>query len=88
MFLGMFVFWGALVVLAVALLRRGADDRDGAPSAPPFGVAPPFGSWEPRIGAGPRASRAREILAERFARGEIDADDYRARLAELDRTGQ
>jgi putative membrane protein len=27
--------------------------------------------------------RAREILDERFARGEIDADEYRTRTAEL-----
>jgi putative membrane protein len=27
--------------------------------------------------------RAREILAERFARGELTADEYRERLAEL-----
>jgi putative membrane protein len=36
---------------------------------------------EPR--AGPPAGRAREILAERYARGEIDADEYRDRLETL-----
>ncbi len=30
-------------------------------------------------------SNARGILDERFARGEIDADDYRARCAELEK---
>jgi putative membrane protein len=30
-----------------------------------------------------RSSSAREILADRFARGEIDAQEYRERLAEL-----
>jgi putative membrane protein len=35
---------------------------------------------EPRAG-GP--DRAREILAERFARGELSSDEYRQRLAEL-----
>jgi uncharacterized membrane protein len=28
--------------------------------------------------------RARGILAERYARGEIDGDEYRERLAQLD----
>jgi putative membrane protein len=38
-----------------------------------------------RRGLGPsgRDQRAEEILAERFARGEIDAEDYRARLDAL-----
>jgi putative membrane protein len=30
-----------------------------------------------------RGDRAREILAERFARGEISGDEYRERLAQL-----
>jgi putative membrane protein len=29
------------------------------------------------------ADRARDILAERFARGELSADEYRQRLSEL-----
>jgi len=41
-----------------------------------------------RGGRAPEASRprgrAREILDERFARGEIDATEYRERLRELD----
>ena len=38
-------------------------------------------------GPGPRAAtgRARQILAERFARGELTADEYRARQAELEK---
>jgi len=32
----------------------------------------------------PLRGRAREILDERFARGEIDATEYRERLRELD----
>lgn len=31
----------------------------------------------------PRPSSAEELLHERFARGEIDVDDYRSRLATL-----
>jgi putative membrane protein len=35
-----------------------------------------------------RGSDARDILAERFARGEIDADDYEQRREILDRAAQ
>jgi putative membrane protein len=40
-------------------------------------------------GQGPAPSTAdpRRILAERFARGEIDEDEYRGRLAALDDAG-
>jgi putative membrane protein len=37
--------------------------------------------WREPRGGGP--DRAKEILAERFARGELSADEYRERLAEL-----
>ncbi|KTR39908.1 MULTISPECIES: hypothetical protein [Curtobacterium] len=36
------------------------------------------GGWRAR-------SDARAVLADRFARGDIDADEYRSRLAELSR---
>lgn len=36
------------------------------------------GSWRTR-------SDARGVLADRFARGDIDAEEYRARLSELSR---
>ena len=36
-----------------------------------------------RGGGRPGFERAREILAERYARGEIGLDEYRERLAEL-----
>ncbi|WIB00901.1 MULTISPECIES: hypothetical protein [unclassified Curtobacterium] len=36
------------------------------------------GSWRAR-------SDARSVLADRFARGEIDAEEYRGRLSELSR---
>ena len=35
-----------------------------------------------------RSSDARDILAERFARGDIDADDYEQRREILDRAAQ
>jgi putative membrane protein len=38
----------------------------------------------PRESTGPRTPGAREVLDERFARGEIDADDYAARRRVLE----
>jgi putative membrane protein len=35
------------------------------------------------MSAGGHSSSAREILSERFARGEIDADEYHDRLSKL-----
>lgn len=62
MTVGMALFWGLLITLAVVLVRglnRSADQASV-----------------------PRPSPER-LLAERFARGEIDEDDYRRRLATL-----
>ncbi|WFR68299.1 hypothetical protein P9139_08700 [Curtobacterium flaccumfaciens] len=42
-----------------------------------FGVAR-RGAWRAR-------SDARAVLADRFARGDLDAEEYRARLSELSR---
>lgn len=62
MTLGMVVFWGLLITLAVVLVR---------------GLNRPTGQE--------RVSRPtpEQLLAERFARGEIDEDEYRRRLATL-----
>jgi putative membrane protein len=38
-----------------------------------------------RRGPGRALADARSVLADRFARGEIDAEEYRARRAELSR---
>jgi putative membrane protein len=37
----------------------------------------------PRTDAAPSSPSAEDLLAERFARGEIDEDEYRTRLATL-----
>jgi len=65
-------FW-ALVVAAVLLLVRGL----GRPRPGP-GDAP----GPPGVGAGPGSSPER-LLAERYARGEIDDDEFRRRLDTL-----
>jgi len=65
----MFVFW-ALVVVAVVLLIRHFSRAGGRPPSGPhsYGTPPPS---------------AEQLLAERYARGEIDDEEYRRRLATL-----
>jgi putative membrane protein len=65
--LAMVLFWGALILVIVAMVRYAGRDRSAG--YPPETSA-----------ASPQPSRAEEILAERFARGEIGADEYRERL--------
>lgn len=67
----MMVFvWGSLIWLGVVLLRRSGTNEHAAVRGP---VAPP-------------APSPQQILAERLARGEIEADDYRTRLEVLTTT--
>jgi len=64
------LFWGLLIVAVVAAIRYfGRSHPGGSPAEPPTPTSQP-----------PSAER---LLAERFARGEIDADEYRQRLETL-----
>ncbi|WP_438612675.1 SHOCT domain-containing protein [Kocuria cellulosilytica] len=74
----MWLFWLLLilgtVVLVVVLVKAltggsGGGTRQGGSAPPP-------------TGAGPR--RSREILEERYARGEISTEEYRERLRTLE----
>lgn len=59
-----------LVTLLVLVVSRGsAAGRQGGPGAAPTGAAP---------------SRAREILEERYARGEINAEEFHERRRTLE----
>jgi len=71
----MVLLWALLVVLMVSWWRHRDHRTEVGPPPPP-----------PPSPAMTRPS-AREILAERLARGEIDPDDYRNRLATLDASG-
>lgn len=65
MTISMVLFWGLLILAAVALFRY-------------------LGRSEHRSGGVPPARPAAEdLLAERFARGEIDVEEYEQRLAAL-----
>lgn len=71
--ISMVLFWTLLILLAIALLRY--ITRDGRPS-------------DSRVTS--RADgldTADRLLAERFAKGEIDADQYRTSREALHRTG-
>lgn len=77
MTIGMIVFWGVLIAVGVALFRylsRGSQERSGQQPSNPN----PSGQQQPPTSPSPEA-----ILAERFARGEIDEDEYHTRLAAL-----
>jgi len=66
----MILFWGLLIVAVVAAIRyldRGR--REGSAPEPPAPASQP--------------PSAEQLLAQRFARGEIDADEYRQRLETL-----
>ena len=63
----MLLVWGSLIWLGVALIRRTGTQESGA------GLSP----------TAPHPPNPQQILAERLARGEIEPDDYRTRLAAL-----
>jgi len=69
---GMVLFW-VVLVLAIAIAVRYLDRKRGESSPPPPPPPPPT---------------AEQVLAERFARGEIDADEYRQRLDTLRQAGR
>ncbi len=67
MVLMMVVFWGALAWVIVSVVRHGGFSRSAAAPSPTDGVPAPPTSLE-------------DILHERFARGEIDVDEYHQRV--------
>ena len=64
MALMMVAFWGGVIWLVVTFMRHNSGTRDSVGSPPP---------------ESPRTS-PEDILHERLARGEIDAEEYRQRL--------
>ncbi|WP_245204378.1 SHOCT domain-containing protein [Kitasatospora sp. RG8] len=85
----MLLVLAVLVLTAVALVRHLSRTSKPAPPAVwgPGGVGPvgPGPTGVDQGGAAPPT--AEQVLAERFARGEIDADEYRHRLDTLRAAG-
>ena len=74
MIIAMVVFWGALAWIIVTVVRhRGVTGA--APASPPASLP-----------SSPAADGLR-ILHERFARGEIDEDEYKRRRALIEGSG-
>jgi putative membrane protein len=71
----MWLFWLLLVVGVVLLVLVAVRALGG-------GVTRPTGD-RPGVAARPGRSRARELLDERYARGEITTEEYRERLSAL-----
>jgi putative membrane protein len=69
-------FWGLLITAIVWVVRAFRHGGRAGGGAVYQGPAAPY-----RPAGGPPPPEA--ILAERFARGEIDEDEYRARMAAL-----
>jgi putative membrane protein len=70
MTVSMILFWGAVIFGIVALVRY--FSRSGQP---PEALPPPHSPALPQT--------PEQLLAERFARGEINEEEYRHRLAVL-----
>lgn len=80
----MSIFWLlflALIVVGIVLVVRATSAGSG-------GGVPPAHSGSGAYPAYPAGSRAQEILDERFARGEIDEEEYRRRKDVLREAGR
>ncbi|TFC48873.1 SHOCT domain-containing protein [Cryobacterium sp. TmT2-59] len=78
-------FFGLLVIIGIALLivlavRLSAGPAAGPSAGPPAGPARENGT--------PGRSRARQILDERFAKGELTVEQYREQIRALGEGGE
>jgi putative membrane protein len=86
---GMILFWAVLITVGVLLFRalsRPGGGQRASYDTPPTHNTPPTHdtpSQRPRHDLPPAPE---QVLAERFARGEIDEDEYRRRLGVLRET--
>jgi putative membrane protein len=81
--LGSILFWVLVAVAIVALVRVFMRGRVDPPYAGYAGAPGPYGPGGPGGPAPRHAVPPEQILAERFARGEIDQDEFHERMAAL-----
>jgi putative membrane protein len=74
MSLAALIVWGLIAAIAVLVVRTAEHDGPAGREAPAAGES--------------RAKGAAALLAERYARGEIDDDEYKRRLAVLHSHGR
>ncbi|MGW7446808.1 SHOCT domain-containing protein [Kitasatospora sp. NPDC054795] len=72
------LIWIAVVVLVIAVLRRTVWRRHGCGFGYGYGVGTGAGA-----GAGAAAEHPLAVLGRRYAEGDIDAEEYRAKRAVL-----
>lgn len=70
-----------LVLLTVLVVRVVGGGIRGSGDGAPVGPGGPVGAVPGGVAG---TASARQILAERYARGDIDADEYRERLTVLE----
>jgi putative membrane protein len=75
------VFWMLLVMVVFAVMRRSAWGSRRPHPYQGYGAPGPYDQPGPPPGPGPVT--AEQILAERFARGEIDEDEFWQRMTTL-----
>lgn len=87
---GFMWLWGLLLLVGIALLVllavrlfTGGSGRGGPPHSGAYGAAPYGQPGAPPGGYPGGKSPGRRILEERFARGELTADQYRENLKVL-----
>ncbi|WP_316525904.1 SHOCT domain-containing protein [Kitasatospora brasiliensis] len=87
---GTLLFLVIVVLLAVALFRYVSHSRQPIPPGRPGSgtggsgqVGPPGWGRSGQASDGVQGAAPEQLLAERFARGEIDAEEYRHRLDTL-----
>lgn len=88
--MGWMWLWGVLMLAGIALLvlvavRLSSGGRGGFQGSGfnPPGQPGPGAPWPGAGGPGQGRSRARQILDERFAKGELTADEYREQVRVL-----
>jgi putative membrane protein len=73
---GIMVCLGLILVIGAIIWAITSSNRNSGTGQSGSGGTPPYGAGQQQ---GPGPSKARQILDERYARGEIDAQEYRDR---------